>query len=283
MPERYSFPLFRDADLQNHLARHGYAVAPMLSPAEIGQLTRDARELISLLPEGPPTQFWPSGRAKDPAIRNFAAQAIEKIIPARLAEFFDPEIAEFMGGTFLVKPPGPESELWPHQDSSHVDESKIFAVYAWITLCDTQPENGALHVIPGSHLLGNAHRSLNVPWAFKGLEKTMLQLVKPLNMKAGEVCFFDSATIHYSSVNTSDDYRFALNYFVKPCISPFVHCYMDAQTPPGKVELFSVDIDFFHSGKFEERPPARYPLIEMQDHRPPKFSEEEFIKVLSRY
>ena len=222
--DRYGINFFLDKDFQSELAKKGYAIGPLLTPEDVAQLKSDFEEFQKQVPGGIPVQFWPSGRAADPKIRNFARDAIERMVPKRLTQYFNPEVADFVGGTFLIKPPGPKTDLWPHQDSSHVDESQSFSVYAWIPLVDTEVHNGALHVLPGSHLFGNRHRSLNVPWEYEGLQNIMFKYLVPLPMKAGQVCFFDSATIHYSPDNLSDDFRVAVNYFVKPLAEPFLHC-----------------------------------------------------------
>jgi hypothetical protein len=137
-----------------------------------------------------------------------------------------------------------------------VDESKFFSVYAWIPLSDTNLTNGALHVLPGSHLIGNRHRSLNVPWAFSGMENELSSHMMPVEMKVGQVCFFEGALIHSSPPNLSDEVRVAVNYVIRPSASTFLHHFVDEKTPEGMVEVYGVTIDFFYNEDFEARPPA---------------------------
>ncbi|MBK8706658.1 MAG: hypothetical protein IPN33_25815 [Saprospiraceae bacterium] len=77
-----------------------------------------------------PDTHWTSGRVNDVAVRNFARQSIDRILPQRLQQYFDPATTDFVGGIFLAKKPSPVSELSAHQDSSHTDETKYPAVYA---------------------------------------------------------------------------------------------------------------------------------------------------------
>jgi len=251
---RFNESLFKKAEIQQELALEGYSVQPFLTPKEIATLLSSYGVLLSMLPNGLPDTFCPSGRFEDPVLRNFARNSIEAVIPDRLSSFFIDESASLLGGTFLIKPSGPNTALSPHQDSSHVDESCSFSVYAWIPLVDTTLENGAFHVVPGSHLWGNKHRSLNVPWSFAGAEETLLKLSVPVNVKCGEVCFFEGALVHSSPPNLSDQTRVALNYFIKPASQQFLHHFVDGDTPKGKVEVYGVDIDFFYSEDFESRP-----------------------------
>ena len=252
---RFKFPFFKDAELQNEIADNGFAVRPLLDTAQIEQLKKDFFKLLDMLPEPLPDTHWTSGRVNDTVVRNFARRAIEEVMPKALEMYFDPRTTDFIGGIFLAKKPSANSELTAHQDSSHTDETRYPAIYAWVPLTDTSVSNGAMHILPGSHLWGNLHRSLNVPWQFSGMEKKMEEHLKPIPMKAGEVLFFDSAAIHYSSNNMSGDIRPAINYFIKPQEALFLHHFIDAKTPEGKVEVFNVDIDFFYNCDFMQRPP----------------------------
>ncbi len=258
---RFNYPLFKDASIQAQIKRNGYAKLPLLTNHEVQQLKSDFYTLLELLHEELPDRHWSSGRVEDVMIRNFARDAIHKIVPQRLENYFDPAATDFVGGIFVAKKPSDTSELTCHQDSSHVDERKYCSVYAWIPLVDTDIHNGALHVLPGSHLWGNRFRSLNVPWLYAGFENEMMPYIKPIPMKAGEVLFFDSAAIHYSTNNMSNEIRPAINFFVKPRQALFLHHFTDEKTPLGKVETFNVDIDFFYNCDFMKRPPAPYQFL----------------------
>ena len=254
--ERFNFPFFRDPALQEELALQGFAIRDLLGEDDILQLRMEFESLISLLPEGLPDTHWTSGRVNDPVFRGLARKAIDAVMPRRLESYFNPESTDFVGGIFLAKKPSPQSELYPHQDSSHTDESRYPAVYAWVPLVDTTLETGAMHILPGSHLWGNRFRSLNIPWKFDGLQPAMFSYLHACHMKAGQVLFFDSAAVHYSSNNMGTNNRPALNYFIKPSEALFLHHFTDEKTPAGMVEVFNVDIDFFYNCDFMQRPPC---------------------------
>lgn len=253
---RFRYPFFKDPELQAEIARNGGAVRDLLTASDIAFLTEAFEQLLRSLPEGLPDTHWTSGRVDDPAIRNMARKAIDQVMPARLSAFFEPEKADYIGGIFLAKKPSPVSELYPHQDSSHTDESVYPAVYAWVPLVDTDLHTGAMHLLPGSHLWGNRFRSLNIPWAYHGMQDAMFPHLKPYPMKAGQVLFFDSACIHYSSNNRGNNNRPALNYFIKPLEALFLHHYRNEHTPDQQVEVYHVDIDFFYNCDFMQPPPC---------------------------
>lgn len=263
---RFSYPFFTNVEIQNEIEKKGYSVQPLLTSEDISQLNHDFSNLLELMQEPLPDTHWSSGRVADVSIRNFARSSINKIIPHRLEKYFDKSSADFIGGIFVAKKPSPKSRLYPHQDSSHTDENKFPAVYAWVALTDTTVANGAMHILPGSHLWGNRYRSLNVPWLYNGLQEMMLPFLEVIEMKAGEVLFFDSAAIHYSSDNMSDEIRPAINFFVKPKEALFLHHFMDEKTPEEKVEVYNVDIDFFYNCDFMQRPAAPYTFIGYEEY-----------------
>ena len=264
---RFDFPFFRNPEIQRELAENGYSVQQLLTKDDVEQLNSNFRELLSMLGGPLPDVHWTSGRVEDTKVRNFAREAINRILPKRLEKYFDPEIVDFIGGIFVAKKPSPTSRLYPHQDSSHTDETKYPSVYAWVALTDTFVENGAMQVLPRSQLWGNKYRSLNVPWIYEGLQEKMFPLLKQVPMKAGEVLFFDSASIHYSTDNLGSEIRPAINFYIKPKEAKFLHHYIDDKTPKGKIEVFNVDIDFFYNHDFMKRPPSPpYSFLGYEDY-----------------
>lgn len=274
---RFHYPFYKESALQDEVSKHGYAVRPLLSPAEVEQLKTHFFSLLDRLPEGLPDTHWTSGRLADPALRNMARKAIEEVLPHKLSRYFPPAATSFEGGIFLAKKPSSVSELTAHQDSSHTDEKKYPSVYAWVPLTDTNVRNGAMHVIPGSHLWGNRYRSLNVPWLFSGMEGVLTNYLVPVPVPAGHVLFFDSAIIHYSSHNLSEEIRPAVNYYIKPKDAAFTHYFIDEKTPAGKVEAYHVDVDFFYNCDFMQRPPQPYVFCgyETYDLKRPSAAEIE--------
>ena len=225
---RHEIPFFRDKSLQKKIEKDGFVVVPLLEPDDIAFLRKEFYEVLEMLPGGTlPQKFWTSGRVPDPIIRNKIRRALEKTHPKNLTKYFDPEIIDFVGGVFMGKSRSNQSRLYPHQDSSHLDERKAFSLYCWVPLQDVDFFNGAMQMLPGSHKFGNRFRSLNVPWDFQGYEDIMFRYMIQCPMKAGEAALFDAATIHYSPDNYSPDLRLACNYFLQPKNMPFMHYFLD--------------------------------------------------------
>lgn len=256
--EKYNQDFFVDKNIQNEIKQKGFAVRKLLGSEQIDLLKNDFSEILERDDNEITDLFWNSGRAQSIIVRNMAKSTIQKNVQPYLEQFFLPDKADWMGGVFVIKPPTKRSELNPHQDSSHVEENQFMSVYAWCTLTDVTVENGALHVVPGSHRFGNTQRSLNVPWQFTPYTDILWKYAQPVEMKAGDVLFFDSASIHCSTINKSQDYRLAVNFFVKQKEADFLHYYVGEETEKNQVEKFIVDMDFYYDKDFEKRPGQEY-------------------------
>jgi|TARA_B100000809_G_C15105214_1_gene518454 ectoine hydroxylase-related dioxygenase (phytanoyl-CoA dioxygenase family) len=117
---------------------------------------------------------------------------------------------------FFVKLPGDGKQISWHQDSSYWPLSKSRVVSVWLAIDDSDIENGAMKVIPGSHLKNqlpfidskeeeNNVLSQTVPDAEKyGMTSTILEL------KSGEISLHSDWTLHGSDVNSSKRRRCGL-------------------------------------------------------------------------
>jgi phytanoyl-CoA hydroxylase len=112
----------------------------------------------------------------------------------------------------LLKPPHFGTEKPWHQDAAYFGWSppeKIIGV--WIALDEATPENGCMHVIPGTHRSGpvpHTHdRDCQIPDARVAVEGDVLVPLSP-----GGVLFFSSLLHHGTPPNNSANRRWALQY-----------------------------------------------------------------------
>jgi hypothetical protein len=266
LSDKYEHLFFKDKSIQQEIAIKGYAVRKLLEAPAIQALKMRFADILQHPDNGVTEQFWNSGRAENIDIRNMAKAAIDQYLKPDLEHFFPAKAVDLMGGVFVAKPPGKDSGLNPHQDSSHVDEHRFFSVYAWTALDDTFEKNGAVYIVPGSHLFGNHQRSLNIPWQFQPYTDILWQYAVPVPMKEGEVLFFDSAAIHCSPPNETDQLRLGVNFFIKPKVSPFLHYYQKKDDIGAPVEKFEVNTDFYYKEDFLSRPPAKYPFAGAENY-----------------
>jgi phytanoyl-CoA hydroxylase len=120
-----------------------------------------------------------------------------------MEEILGPNIELFLNGQCLYKEPVGGHPKHLHQDGAYFEHKFEGPVATLSYVVDTDLNNGALHVIPGSHKLGIlkhvdtfSHLGLDEkewPW-----ERAL-----PIIGKAGDVIFFHVKTVHGSKENHS--------------------------------------------------------------------------------
>jgi hypothetical protein len=112
-------------------------------------------------------------------------------------------------------------------------------------------------MLPGSHLWGNIHRSVCLPWAFEKQMAYLWKFLQPVPTKAGDVLCFDVSTIHGSTQNQTDQNRLAMTVQTIPKNFPLISYF-----PTGKnqAEIFHIDQDYFIRESQYKRPSSKYPV-----------------------
>lgn len=209
---------------------HGCLVVRGLSRRHVGAVRRDidaaANQAISLLDQArkvPEGWLTPDGTLFLPAPKGFARDKQIMVLACNYrtsAAFFHsafdaaavdiveailgPDIELFLDGQCLYKEPVDGHPKNLHQDGAYFEHKHQGPVAVLNYAVDTDLNNGALHVVPGSHRLGLlehvdtfSHLGLdprNWPW-----ERSL-----PVCGRAGDAIFFSVKTIHGSKENMSN-------------------------------------------------------------------------------
>jgi len=114
---------------------------------------------------------------------------------------------------FIFKNPGAWGQPW-HQDSLYFSFDRSPQVGVWLATSEATPENGCLHVLPGSHV-EPLHE--HVPDRRPGANLGYLEIVDhdfrgevAVAMSPGDVLVFHSFLMHRSGDNRTDGRRTAL-------------------------------------------------------------------------
>lgn len=202
-------------------------------------------------------KFQNSGRYRSPEIRSFVMDNIADFSKKFLPQLFDTSLYdENTTGAFQIKPPSKVSELNPHQDAPVIDETQQNGLFVWIPLCDINETNGAVYVLPGSHLWGNHQRSLNVAWPLEKHTATLWKHMIPVYMQKGDVLIWDTALIHASAPNLTETTRVAITTTILPKKYTMVEYFKDKKTPTDEVEKYNVVRSFWESEDIMKRPPC---------------------------
>jgi len=141
-------------------------------------------------------------------------------IVAVLTELLGPNV-KCMQSMFFVKNAGKPGQAW-HQDEHYIPTRDRSLIGGWIALDDATIENGCLWVLPGSQLPGilwptgphgsdefdGAEAACGFPWPESA--------AVPVEVKAGDVVFFNGYLLHRSLRNRSSGFRRALvNHYMR--------------------------------------------------------------------
>jgi len=228
---------FLDEEHERRLGTDGFVVLDLLEPDEVRRL-RDG--FFALWPEG-------EGFHTDLERADAATRAAVDALVAPVWDRYLPEVLDdhrvFMS-SFLVKWPGPGSDLYVHQDTTYLDEGRFRSVSFWVALDDASPAlgNGPLEVAPGSHLWADEYRGSNVvPW-HRRHEAEVRAALTPLTVRAGQVVVMDNRLLHASPANTTTTPRVAVAAAAVPREADLLHA---VALDDGLVGLVRVDDAFY--------------------------------------
>ncbi len=210
-----------------HYEEHGFLVVPnVVSPPEIAALNAAIEQVCAehgatLKPDGKLVYddvlciHFP--HKLNATIR--AAMSHPGIVEI-LTDCLGPNV-KCMQSMFFVKNAGKPGQAW-HQDEFYIPTRDRSLVGGWIALDDATIENGCLWVIPGSHQPGiiwptGPHSSDEFDGADAARDFPYDEAsAVPVEVKAGDVVFFNGYLLHRSLKNRSAGFRRALvNHYMR--------------------------------------------------------------------
>jgi phytanoyl-CoA hydroxylase len=177
--------------------------------AVLAEMTGEQRLQAMILAHFPQ---WVSP-AFDHIVQHQGLRAIlDSLVAARL-DRIDAGEAKCLQDYIFCKPPGEAGKAW-HQDATYIKTDARSLTGVWIPIDDAAIDNGCLWVVPGSHQSGELFRMErhgrddydNAPVSI-GFDD---QSEVPIEVKAGDVVFFDGHLLHRSGPNTTERSRHAL-------------------------------------------------------------------------
>lgn len=225
-----------------------------------------------------------SGRLFNPEIRKKTQAVINLNAKTILPRVFDMSKTDpHTGGAYQVKPPHRESDLLIHQDSTVIDEDNDYCLFIWIPFCDVTSDNGIISFLNGSHLWGNIHRSLGVPWQFMKHIETLYKYVVPVKLKKGDILVFDPATIHASAPNLSQKIRHAITMTVLRKDYQLVYYFRNKDIADDLIEKYYVDENFYYQYDFVSKPDETKWKKEVVKFEPFDLTTEELEGLIKQY
>jgi ectoine hydroxylase-related dioxygenase (phytanoyl-CoA dioxygenase family) len=258
------YAITKKSGWNRQLAEQGYVLIPLLDGAQIAHL----KDFFEAHQKEVVDRFYASVHNTDTDFRLRMDAEIQTILRHSLELIL--EDAEALGGSFIAKPRGTAGILPPHADWNIVDERVYRSYNLWIPLVDTSVENGAVHVIPGSHSWLDYFRGPGIPNPFEPLKMDIWNAMQALEMKAGTALLYDHRLLHASPVNHTDALRLACVLGVKPKAAPMRYYHGDGQL----VREYAAHPTFFMTQN-PEQGPADLPLLGVVTDQFPSISASE--------
>ena len=133
--------------------------------------------------------------------------AVNPRIVSFMRDLIGPDIVCW-GTHYFCKLPGDGKEVSWHQDASYWPFDKSRTITVWLAITDSTRENGAMRVIPGTHLIGAQTTRLSE----EDEHNVLLEVVPDVErfgdpvyfeLKAGQISVHDNLLLHGSEPNRS--------------------------------------------------------------------------------
>ena len=248
-------PILRDTILEKELKEKGYVVIPFLTKEETTELKNFYYEYHSPTLEG----MYATAHVPDIDLRMKMNDKIKEVFSRAIEETFCHATA--LGGSFIAKGKGNNGTLKPHQDWNIVNEEKYRSFNIWVPLVDLTDNNGAICVMPQSHLWQKTFRSANTPSVFQNIENELWDAMKKLYMKAGEALIYDHRLLHASGNNNTDEIRLATVFGIIPDEAEMMYYH---QKDEHTIQVYKSNPEFFLYGNIFEGPQGLKLISEMK-------------------
>jgi ectoine hydroxylase-related dioxygenase (phytanoyl-CoA dioxygenase family) len=241
-------PAFKDRATRDAFERDGYVVLPGFVEKLVPDLLSVYREMLTGMPASDPYFKIPMT-----GTNTIGSLTLRKHIIAEVGRIVAPELDSILeghrlvGAGFRVKQVGPDSSLPQHQDPTMVDEDRDWSMNIIAPIVDTNSQNGAFRVVPGSHKIMPKIRSLDLEDRAETLisHEVTDPLVETLPMRAGDAVFYLNSLLHGSGPNRATEARPLVLGTLMSRDTPMT-VYFRNREQPRIVERYEVPDDYFN-------------------------------------
>jgi len=229
-------------ELDAQLNQKGFVVVPFLQTDEVEELKTFFKD--NHQDEIP--SFYATAHSTNVDFRKKMNEKIREVFDNSIENYFQNCIP--LGGSFIVKNNKGSQILNAHQDWNIVDESQFRSFNIWVPLLDLTSQNGAIAVIPESHLWVSNFRGPNIPNDFQEYSSQLWKMLETLEMKAGEALIYDHRLFHASHANNSNELRLACVFGIIPDEAEMYYFFGNEN----QIEQYESNVEFFMNGNIQQ-------------------------------
>ena len=268
--------VLQDAALNEQLRTEGYVHIPGFALPEAIHGLR--KQLLALDPE----DGFEAGKGLqdfhcswlDPK-RTYRQQVYE-LLYGTLQPYIDQVVVDYTPyiTNLFVKQPH-RGQMHDQQKWSFVDEEQYRSISVWTPLVDAHPGNGALSVIPRSHIPFARKRGFSIPWELRDLYEIFPEkYLQPLTVPVGDAIILDDALIHAAGKNNTDDIRVATQIIMGPKEAQGIHPFKISDE---EVKVFAADKDFYLDFDVTQSPANQRPALASYPYQEAFLSETDYL------
>lgn len=262
---------FTDDDLEARFLRDGYVIVDFADQALVDALLVAYEELDSGIESG----YYPSLMSTDLDYKAETHERVRDLLWPRFSEV----IVDYspLLGVFMVKHPGPDTEVPPHRDWIIADETHRPSMNMWMPLTPLTERTGKMRVLPGSNrwLTGlRGSPSFPTPWEAV-YERVRDELMVEVELGVGQALIYDIRLLHGTPPNRSDETRIVTSLYAIPAGQPPIHYY---RAPDGTVSGYEVARNFCTVFGIGEVPEGEV-FVEIPDYQVTALSFDEMARL----
>ena len=274
-------PVFKDEKLQREFDENGFVKFRMFNPEQVKRLndfyshTQAAHETV--------VEQKKFHATNDTNNSQLIADA-DKFIKSVMFEEVDKHFYNYktIAANYLIKQPGDQSELGPHQDLRFVDEEKFYSLNIWVATEPTNRTNGGLRFLKGSHLFFETIRPLpTYPWKYRDVSDIISRNFTDIQTDIGDCVVLNHACIHASYPNLSKKIRVAAILALIPQDVEIVHYFLPDGNEKNEVEEYLMTLEDFVNLKGGHRP-QQAPLVQKFKYNFDAVNKQDFLNKLEK-
>lgn len=256
--------LFKDIKAGKELSHNGFVLFKKVLPEETVTSLNELYNAIKQLKDFEQTDYFVNSVSfKSKEIRQQTYDKVTQSVKKYIGNILNIDLLRFpISVGYCINPANSVSGSRPHQDPSLVDETSGNSLVIWISLGDTDVNNGCLHVIPKSHLFGNQFRSnFHMKWNFEPFIDIISEHMVPVPTQAGDVIIFDPALIHGSTINKSNSDRLAIQMSTVPADRELINVVEQNTMLQDFAVLHKIDESYFTEEHVSKIPSQKFPIL----------------------
>lgn len=246
--------VFVDEKLQREFDENGFVKFRMFSQDQIERLsdfyfrTKQAHETVIEQRKFHATNDTDNAQLISDADRFIKSVMFEEVDK----HFFN---YKTIAANYLIKQPGDQSELGPHQDLRFVDEERYYSFNIWVATEPTSQANGGLRFLKGSHLFFETIRPLpTYPWKYRDVTDIINENFIDIQTEVGECVVLNHACIHASYPNLTKHARVSAILAMIPQQAKILHYFLPDGNEANAVEEYAMSLEDFVNLKGGQRP-----------------------------